>query len=724
MISTPIIFFTLMLVESSSQINPCSAAEKIPPKWKCKCLFYGKKATSVTIKCVNRDDDKHLSYIPRVPNNTKHLYIKGYRFTNVTKQTFKNLENIKLMRLTLLDNRIRNISRDALSEMKYLRELEISREILVSTKEIGNMLQGVHRTIKTLRFLHNTWNEPPNFDRLKNSCLTHLTLSFNYFRTLMGKWFKGLRCLKTLDVSFNGISENNYNFTGLENLKNLFLIGNWFKEFPKFCNSSIKKLEKLHFQYNKLTEFRPSYFQCLSKLTYLNLNGHAIRKLYNNTFSNLTSLKELKMQKLAGQLFHIEAKAFKSASLKKLIFTQNDFWFRNESTNPAPEYFKYCPSLEVLNISGNTLVLHEKEFISMLKPLKNLKTLGIRGMRLVYLPHGLMENLPNLTTLDASNNVLNGSWNGELVFGNKSNLKFLDLSFNNIDKITLFNFPQTLLNGLYERGLNVSWNKFSCVCDDVIWFYRWMHSNKKKLSMINKIACRSNTHDVGTQILFDLTERDLCPINPALVIAIITFCSIIAATLLVLALVYKLRWHIRYWLHVFKHHKKGYELITDDPDFCYDIYLVYADEDSDFIFKITIPFLEQKGYKLCVRCRDFEVGKLHCDNIVDNINQSRRILFVLSNHFAKSKWCEFQMHFAYNRCLEEKRNNIIVAVLSEVSYKYLSNTLKVLLTSYDYALWSKSDETGQALFWGKVLRKLQFRLDRTESAEVMIGDIQ
>ncbi|XP_061183862.1 toll-like receptor 13 [Saccostrea echinata] len=724
MISTLVIFLTLLVVERSSQTNPCSAAKRIPPKWNCTCLFYGKKPKKVTIKCVNRDDKKNLDYIPEMPNNTGHVYIEGYRFTNVTKQTFKKLESIKLNRLTLRDNRIRNISKDALSEMKYLQELEISREIQVSTKEIGNMLHGVSRTIKCLRFSHNTWNEPPNFDKLKDSRLTHLTLSFNYFRKLLGDWFKKLKNLHYLDVSFNGISENTYNFTGLENLTNLNIRGNWFKEFPNFCNSPVKKLKILHFQYNKLTEFRPNYFQCLSKLTDLNLNGHAIRKLYNNTFSNLTSLAALYIQRLAGQLFHIEARAFESASLKKLIFTHNGFWFRNEKTNSAPEYFKNCPQIETLNISGNTLDLREDEFISMLKPLNNLKTLGIRGMRLVYLPNGLLKYLPQLTRLDASNNVLNGSWNGELIFGNKSNLKVLDLSFNNIDKITLSNFPQTLLNGLNDSGLNVSWNKFSCLCDDVIWFYRWMHSNKKKLSMIDKITCRSNTHDVGTQILFDLTERDLCPINPALVIAIITFCSLVATILLVFALVYKLRWHIRYWLYVFKHHKKGYELITDDPDYCYDIYLVYADEDSSFIFRIAIPFLEQKGYKLCVRCRDFEVGKLHCDNIVDNINQSRRILFVLSNHFAKSKWCEFQMHFAYNRCLEEKRNNIIVAVLSEVSYKYLSNTLKVLLTSYDYALWSKSDETGQALFWGKVLRKLQFRLDRTESAEVMIGDIQ
>ena len=82
------------------------------------------------------------------------------------------------------------------------------------------------------------------------------------------------------------------------------------------------------------------------------------------------------------------------------------------------------------------------------------------------------------------------------------------------------------------------------------------------------------------------------------------------------------------------------------------------------------------------------------------------------------------MNFAYNRCMDEKINNIVVAVLEEISFKYLSNTLKVLLTSYDYALWSKCDETGQTLFWEKVLRKLQFRMNHTECANEMITAIQ
>nr|XP_011439419.2 toll-like receptor 3 [Crassostrea gigas] len=714
-------FFVLILVLGSVTTKQCGPSVK--PPYGCRCMKYSK--LYVTIRCKNQGDKTPFLTIPHMPNNTDQLIIEGFRFANLTKDIFKNLSSLSsLHRLSLRDNNIINISRDALSELKHLQGLEISYEIQVSKREISEMLSNISGNLSSLTFSHNAWDEPPKFFGLRDAPIQKLTLSHNYFRFLDGHWITDLTKLRKLDVSFNGITDIRH-LSGLENITNLFLIGNWFKEFPKFCNFTLQKLTSLHFQYNKLTEFKPTYFQCLPNLQDLYLNGHAIRKLYNNTFSNLTSLRKLYIQRLAGQLFHIEPEAFKSNSLQKLIFTNNGFFFRNSSKEPSFEIFKYCPNLTVLNISSNNLELKENEFITMIKPLNTLKNLGIRTTGLAYLPRNLTRHLPMLRKLDASDNYLNGSWDGNSVFGNVPSLQYLDLSDNSIERITEYNFPLTLLNGIKDNGLDLSYNKLSCNCDDVLWFYNWMHANKKKLAHIGNITCRPNLPlHTSTRNLFYLTIKELCPMNPAVFIAIVSSGTALLVIFITLGTLYKLRWHIRHWLYVIKYKNKGYEIIPDDPDFKYDVFLVYADEDTKFIFDIVVPYLEGKGYSLCVRCRDFEIGKLYCDNIVDNMNLSRRILLILSNNFAKSKWCEFQMNFAYNRCLDEKINNIIVAVWEEISYKYLSNTLKVLLTSYDYALWSKSDATGRSLFWGKILRKLQFQSDDTECANGLLGVLQ
>eukprot|EP00105_Crassostrea_gigas_P042210 XP_019926358.1 PREDICTED: toll-like receptor 13 [Crassostrea gigas] len=720
---TQILFLAFVLVYESVHPKPCERNEK--PSAGCTCTKYKGKQYYVTIKCVNKGESPRRDTIPSMPNNTYQLIIQGFRFINLTMKTFGNLRRLSSLQvLNLLDNNIITISHDALSELKHLKELEISNEIQVNRREISEMLSYITRNITFIRFSHNAWDQPPDFAGLWNATLRNLTLSYNYFTELEGSNFSSLNQLRKLDVSYNGITENGVNFTGLENINDLVLDGNWFKEFPKFCDYKFSNLSTISFKNNKLTEFRSSYFQCLTNLQALNLNGHAIRKLYNNTFTNLTSLRQLYIQRLAGQLSHIEPEAFKSNSLQELRFSDNGFFF-SDFPKETLVMFKYCPNLTLLDISANHLKFKKNELAKMIKHLKNLTTLIIRNTGLYYLPRNLTRHLPMLRKLDASDNYLNGSWDGNSVFGNVPTLQYLDLSDNNIERITEHNFPLTLLNGLDEGGLDLSYNRLSCNCDDALWFYNWMHANKRKLSHVEDTTCRLNVPlDASTRNLFYLTEKELCPINPAVFIAIISSGTALLVIFITLGTLYKLRWHIRHWLYVIKYKNKGYEIIPDDPDFKYDVFLVYADEDTKFIFDIVVPYLEGKGYSLCVRCRDFEIGKLYCDNIVDNMNLSRRILLILSNNFAKSKWCEFQVNFAYNRCLDEKINNIIVAVWEEISYKYLSNTLKVLLTSYDYALWSKSDATGRSLFWGKILRKLQFQSDDTECANGLLGVLQ
>lgn len=65
----------------------------------------------------------------------------------------------------------------------------------------------------------------------------------------------------------------------------------------------------------------------------------------------------------------------------------------------------------------------------------------------------------------------------------------MDLLKNNIERIIEYNFLLILLNGIKDNGLDFSYNKFFCNCDDVLWFYNWMYVNKKKLLYVENIIC-------------------------------------------------------------------------------------------------------------------------------------------------------------------------------------------------------------------------------------------
>jgi hypothetical protein len=50
-------------------------------------------------------------------------------------------------------------------------------------------------------------------------------------------------------------------------------------------------------------------------------------------------------------------------------------------------------------------------------------------------------------------------------------------------------------------------------------------------------------------------------------------------------------------------------------------------------------YLEKnQGFKLGLHERDFEAGKYIADNIIDVINRSKKIIFVISSSFLKSEW--------------------------------------------------------------------------------------
>uniref|UniRef100_K1PW51 Uncharacterized protein n=1 Tax=Magallana gigas TaxID=29159 RepID=K1PW51_MAGGI len=119
-------FFVLILVLGSVTTKQCGPSVK--PPYGCRCMKYSK--LYVTIRCKNQGDKTPFSTIPHMPNNTDQLIIEGFRFANLTKDIFKNLSSLSsLHRLSLRDNNIINISRDALSELKHLQGLEISYEI-------------------------------------------------------------------------------------------------------------------------------------------------------------------------------------------------------------------------------------------------------------------------------------------------------------------------------------------------------------------------------------------------------------------------------------------------------------------------------------------------------------------------------------------------------------------------------------------------------------------
>ncbi|KAL4227412.1 hypothetical protein ACF0H5_012855 [Mactra antiquata] len=137
----------------------------------------------------------------------------------------------------------------------------------------------------------------------------------------------------------------------------------------------------------------------------------------------------------------------------------------------------------------------------------------------------------------------------------------------------------------------------------------------------------------------------------------------------------------------------------DGDNYLYDAFVAYCQDDSDWVIDKLLPILEtENGYKLCIHERDFDVGAYINDNIVQNINNSKRMILVPSESFVNSDWCNFELKVALAKHIEEDFP-VIVIILQEV--RQMNSSLKILLKMTTYLEW-KDSGAEEDLFWNKL----------------------
>ncbi|ESO86639.1 hypothetical protein LOTGIDRAFT_99628, partial [Lottia gigantea] len=113
-------------------------------------------------------------------------------------------------------------------------------------------------------------------------------------------------------------------------------------------------------------------------------------------------------------------------------------------------------------------------------------------------------------------------------------------------------------------------------------------------------------------------------------------------------------------------------------------FVSYSAED-DWVLDDLVPQLEgNEGIKLCIHERDFQAGRLIIDNIVESIENSRRVLIILSNNFARSEWCQFEMTLAQKHVLNRAMEPLSVVLLEDIDSENMSNSLNALLKTTTY----------------------------------------
>ncbi|XP_071164489.1 toll-like receptor 13 [Mytilus edulis] len=686
-------------------------------KYPCSCNFKTKSATC---------NARHLRYIPRLPSDIKTVKFVQNNFTYLDKYFFRNLTSYnRIVTLNLTDNLIHYISTNAFLEFKYLMTLDISKEPNLNITMLQQSLYSLPvRQMSFIQFSGNGWRTLPTnfFLPFINSYRTSFSISLtrNKLQSIDSKLFLFLLNLKTLNLAWNSIK--NVTLENAISVRVLNLNSNFVRDIPVWCGprnkTMVPNLQKLYLSDNSIAEMDSFSFRCLGNLKILNLDANNFRTLQSNTFSELQSLNTLYISENT-RLKTIEDYAFNVSSLQFLYFTRNHYQFNkgiHYNYNPKNLFMK-CPDLEQLDMSYNNLPTRNQYnyFRDIFRPLLKLKILRLESTSMRSLPYYAFPTMKYLEILDLQKNLLQG-WNrSNRVFGTNSSLKILNLRSNLIRVVNKTTFPPSLLFSLDK--LDLGENYFSCSCDQM-WFRDWIRTNFESKISYSKLLlvgypeyykCKLPGDMRGVPLQdYNPTDDNCQQANPLIItISLLTGAGILS--FLVIFIMYRCQTNIRNYLYLcrfYKNKKSGYIQLDNCEDYEYHAFIVYCDADRNWVHNVCVKKLEnEEGMKICIHHRDFDIGEPVTGNIEKYMGKCRKVIVVMSNNFAESEWCQWEVDLVHERRRRQGKGVSLLIMLRSIDSKHMTNRLRALLDSTPHLTYCSG--VGEKLFWTAFIKGLR-----------------
>ncbi|KAF7698353.1 hypothetical protein HF521_004863 [Silurus meridionalis] len=433
-----------------------------------------------------------------------------------------------------------------------------------------------------------------------------------------------------------------------------------------------------------------------------------------NTLINLEILvlKRNNLRKLMPLALRIK----KMSSLRCVDFSQNSLTYeetQGECTWPSKithldlsfnEFeqivFKCLPNTLInLNLQNN----HISAIPANISRLDSLKVLDLTTNRLLDLPDCL--GYPNLQQLVLRGNFIHAPSTDSLK--NCSHLNLIDISLNPyICTCPLREFTK-LIDDKGTLGGSSSWNKQRIAMAHWPDGYQCSYPEHWRKAVLQKLRLPEVTCNARL-----LAVTILVP-----VISLIIALKIVVKKLDVL-------WYMgMIWKWTQHRARRSQQQAEDLEGIRFHAFISYSQRNANWVIEQLVPKLEgedpttQNRLRLCLQDRDTTPGTFIHENIQHCIEQCKYCIFVLSPHFVKNVWCNYELYLASHKQIEQGKDKIILILLEPLPTYLISSdypNLKKLMARRTYLEWPQ-DKAKQRLFWANLRVALQ--ADLPDSAE-------
>ncbi|KAM4612825.1 leucine-rich repeat neuronal protein 1-like isoform 1-T2 [Polymixia lowei] len=300
--------------------------------------------------------------------------------------------------------------------------------------------------------------------------LTELDLSQNNFSSVEAVGLINMNQLTTLHLEENQLSQlPDHCLRDLSNLQELYINHNQISSISPGAFVGLHSLLRLHLNSNRLRVIDSRWFEATPNLEILMIGENPVIGLLDMNFKPLGSLRSLV---LAGMdLIDVPGNALVGLdSLESISF------YDNKLVRIPQLALQKVPNLKFLDLNKNPVhKIQEGDFRNMFR----LKELGINNMmELVSFDRYALDNLPELTKLEATNNP-KLSYVHRLAFRDMPSLESLMLNSNALN--ALYQNTVEALPNLREISLHS--NPLRCDC-----VIQWMSSNRTTVRFMEPLA--------------------------------------------------------------------------------------------------------------------------------------------------------------------------------------------------------------------------------------------
>ncbi|XP_049304960.1 protein toll-like [Bactrocera dorsalis] len=339
--------------------------------------------------------------------------------------------------------------------------------------------------------------------------------------------------------------------------------------------------------------------------------------------------------------------------------------------------------------------------------------LDISDNNIVVLPLNTTFGYSNVSQLNASYNKITDINITQL----PPNLTVLDLRNNRLKSLN-DEFLRTYLNDSTTlQFLYLSENPWYCDCSAQQLLYT-IRTNRTRIPDIDQLLCE-NLQNV-TLLTANLTELCLTPINveyyQRLIATMISVSLTIIILLCIIILFYKYKLEVKVWLYGHNILRSCIHECELDDHKTFDAFISYAHQDADFVNHTLLPQLEQcePPFRVCTHERNWLAGAYIPEQIIESVEQSRRTIIVLSQHFIESDWARMEFRTAHQCSLNEGRARIIMIKYGEISNsELLDRELKAYLDMNTYLDWQ------DVRFWDKLRYAMPHKVGRESISNML-----